>query len=70
MTAPRPWSTQPITGAQHDAWMAEERCEESKQSWVMPEICTVCGELLCEELDYLHSEVSHERRLRLNRGGN
>lgn len=21
----RPWSTQPITGAQHDAWMAEER---------------------------------------------
>ena len=20
-----PWSTQPITGAQHDAWMAEER---------------------------------------------
>lgn len=22
---PCPWSTQPVTGAQHDAWMAEER---------------------------------------------
>lgn len=22
---PAPWSTQPVTGAQHDAWMAEER---------------------------------------------
>lgn len=21
----RPWSTQPVTGAQHDAWMAQER---------------------------------------------
>ncbi len=30
----RPWSTQPITGAQHDAWMAEERerLEEVRRS--------------------------------------
>lgn len=34
------------------------------EPWVMPEWCIVCGDMLCEELDYLHCEAAHARRLR------
>lgn len=33
MTAPRPWSTQPITGAQHRAWLAEEEVTNVRTDW-------------------------------------
>ncbi len=32
MTAP--WSTIPVTGAQHDAWLAQERERDAWPAWV------------------------------------
>ncbi len=32
MTPPAPWTAQPVTGAQHAAWMAEER-DRAQRLW-------------------------------------
>lgn len=56
----RPWSTMPVTGAQHDAWMAEERQQVQYPSWVLTE----CQ---CGEYDRIHKHECRSLMLDIER---